>query len=129
MKNRPKVQHYVTASYLRRFSTGAGRKALLYVYERSKNDPFRQKPEQAARATNYYSVKRKDGAWDDSIENLLSDVESTALPLIEKLSAQDFVPSWNDRISIAIFIAFQEFRVHGPECKWRLYIEVWLIKP
>lgn len=111
MKNRPKVQHYVTASYLHKFTTGAGRKAMLYVYERNKSNPFRQKPEQAARATNCYSVKREDGTWDDSIENLLGDVESTAVPLIERLSAHDFSPSWNDRVSIAIFIAFQEFRV------------------
>lgn len=111
MENRPKVQHYVTASYLRKFATGAGRKAMLYVYERDKSEPFRQKPEQTARATNYYSIKKGNGTWDDSIENLLGDVESTAVPLVDKLSSSEFSPSWNDRINIAIFIAFQEFRV------------------
>lgn len=111
MKTRPKGQHYVTAAYLRKFATGSGRRAMLYVYERDRDEPYRQKPERAARVTNYYSIRKEDGSWDDSIEDLLGQVESTAVPLIERLAIADFEPSWNDRINISTFIGFQEFRV------------------
>jgi hypothetical protein len=111
MKNRPKVQHYVAQSYLRGFAVGAGRHASLYVYERNKARPFRQTPQQAARETDYYTVRNADGVPDDSIEDLLAAVESEAVPVIRSVCSTDIQLSWEGRNKIALFLGFQEFRV------------------
>lgn len=110
LKKRPK-DHFVTQSYLRGFATGAGRKSMLYVYERNNPKPFRQKPQQAARQTNYYSFTKADGTVDDSIESLLGMVESRAIPVLKKLASDDLQLNWEARDQISLFVAFQELRV------------------
>ena len=90
---------------------GAGRHALLYVYERGRAEPFRQKPQQAARETDYYSFHNADGLPDNSIEHLLGIVESDAVPVIRKISSGDTQLTWDERNKLALFIGFQEFRV------------------
>lgn len=111
MKKRPKGQHFVPASYLRSFASGAGKKASLYIYERNKTLPFRQRPQQAARQTNYYSFRRPDGTLDDSVESFLGLVESEAVPVLRRLASEDIQLDWNDRGRVAFFVALQELRV------------------
>lgn len=111
MKKRPKVQHYLSQAYLRGFGTGSGRKAMLYVYERNRPEPFRQKPQGAARETNFYSFQRPDGTTDDSVESLLGLVENEAIPILRKMASQETQLSWEERDRVALFIAFQELRV------------------
>ncbi len=110
-KKRTKGQHSVPQSYLRSFATGAGRKAMVYVYERNKPEPFKQKPNQAARETNYYSFRRSDGTWDDGVESLLQMVEGKAVPVLKRMAVDDVHVDWEGRNWVALFIAFQELRV------------------
>ncbi len=111
MKERPKVQHYLSQAYLRGFATGSGRKAMLYVYERNRPEPFRQKPQRAARETNYYSFQKPDGSTDDSVESLLGLIENEAIPVLRKMASQATQLSWEGRDRVALFVAFQELRV------------------
>lgn len=111
MKKRPKVQHYVTSSYLKGFTTGAGRRAMLYVHERNRVKPFRQKPKKAARQSNYYSFMKPDGTVEDGVEQLLGLVESEAIPILRKIASNNVQLNWDDRERLALFIAFQELRV------------------
>lgn len=106
--NRPVQQHFVTRAYLQGF---ADEKGQLHIYERGKQKPFGAVPDKAARQRNYYSVKDKDGKYDDRIEKFLDEqVESPAMKVIKDLSERDYQPSWDDRISLARWIAFQELR-------------------
>ncbi len=68
MKTRPKIQQNVARSYLHGFATGAGRQARIWAYLRNRTKRFLQKPDTAARQTNFYSIQRADGGWDDSIK-------------------------------------------------------------
>jgi hypothetical protein len=111
--SRPKAHHFVTQSYLRQFSVGAGKQARINVYERGKMAPWTQHPNKVARRTNYYSVERPDGSYDDSIEEILADIEASAIPVITRLTLQQTQPSVEDRQILGLFIAFQEFRVPG----------------
>jgi hypothetical protein len=111
--SRPKAQHYVTGSYLRLFATGAGKSARLQVYERGQQKTWGQHPDKVARRTNYYSIQRKDGTFDDAVEELLELVESSALPVLLRLANEEFEPTLDERVAIGMFIAFQELRVPG----------------
>ncbi len=54
-------------------------------------------------------MKDKDGKYDDGIETFLDEqIESPAMKVIKDLSEKDGQPSWDDRMSLARWIAFQE---------------------
>lgn len=106
--NRPAKQHFVNRAYLQGFADPNGR---LHIYERGKEKPFVSTPEKTARKRNYYSIKRKDGTFDDTIEHFLDrEVESPAMAVIRKLSDSNEQPTVEDRFALARWIAFQEHR-------------------
>jgi hypothetical protein len=108
MMNRPIQQHFVNRAYLQGFADAKGR---LHIYEREKEEPFVLAPEKAARQRNYYSVKRKDGTFDDTIEHFLDkEVEAPAMAVIRKLSDSNEQPTVEDRFALGRWIAFQELR-------------------
>ena len=107
----PKAQHYVTQSYLRGFATGAGKKARLYVYERGRTEPFQQHPERVARQNYYYSFADENGELNHSVEEFLGKIESSAMPVLTRIAAEDFQPTWEERGWLAGFVAMQELRV------------------
>jgi Protein of unknown function (DUF4238) len=105
---RPIQHHFVPRSYLEGFADAGGQ---LHIYERGKEQPFVLAPEKAARQRNYYSVRRKDGTFDDTIEHFLDkSVEAPAVAVICKLVNGYQQPTWEDRIALARWIAFQEHR-------------------
>jgi hypothetical protein len=109
--NRPKGQHFVAQSYLRGFANGAGNDARVYVYERGRDDPYRQHPKKVARQTNYYSFRQPDGTLNDSAEDLLGWFESDSLPVLRSLANGSFQNTWAERERLGLFIALQELRV------------------
>ncbi len=105
---RPIQQHFVTRAYLEGFADANGQ---LHVYERGREGPFSLTPAKAARQRNYYSFKNKDGKFDDQIERFLDEqVESPAMAVIRKLVQNEEQLPWNERVALARWIAFQEFR-------------------
>jgi hypothetical protein len=83
---RPVRHHFVTRAYLGGFADGRGQ---LHIYERGKEKPFILTPEKAAWQRNYYTIKRADGTFDDTIECFLNDeVESPAIAVVRKLVNQ-----------------------------------------
>jgi hypothetical protein len=83
----------------------------VYVYERGRDDPYRQHPKKVARQTNYYSFRQPDGTLNDSAEDLLGRVESDALPVLRSLAGGRFQNTWAERERLGLFIALQELRV------------------
>jgi hypothetical protein len=106
---RPKQHHFVTRAYLEGFLKSQTQH--LVCYGRNNRGPFRRSPSDLACRRNYYALKKEDGTWDDSIEKLIdSTVESPGLPVIQKLALGRTRITWQDRDSLALFIAFQELR-------------------
>jgi hypothetical protein len=106
--NRPTKQHFINRAYLQGFANVSGQ---LHIYERGKEKPFVSTPETAARKRNYYSIKRKDGTFDDTIEHFLDrEVESPAMVVIRRLSNTNEQPTLEDRFALARWVAFQEHR-------------------
>lgn len=106
---RPKQQHYVTKAYLEGFLRIS--EQHLVCYGRGNKGPFRKAPQELASQRNYYALKKKDGTWDDSIENLLGEtVEAPGLPVVRKLASGKTRLSWEERQQIAVLIAIQEMR-------------------
>jgi hypothetical protein len=107
---RTKRQHYVTRAYLEGFLGDSQRS--LFVYGRNRDACFSASPENIAFVGNYYSFKRPDGTWDDSLETFLANhVEGPGMNLVRRLAAGNSQLSWEEREQIALALAFQEFRV------------------
>jgi hypothetical protein len=107
---RTKRQHYVTQAYLKGFLE-QGRDSL-YMYGRNRDTCFAMKPDRIAFEGNYYSFKRPDGTWDDSLETFLADrVEGPGIGLLRRLAGRDTKLSIHERMQFALVLAFQEFRV------------------
>jgi hypothetical protein len=70
-----------------------------------------ESPEDLACQRNYYALKKEDGTWDDSIEELIgSTVEAPGLPVIQKLASGKTRLTWQERDRVSLLIAFQEMR-------------------
>lgn len=105
---RPKQHHYVTKAYLEGFL--APLEQHLVCYGRGKG-PFRTSPQEAASQRNYYAVRKADGTWDDSLEELIGNtVENPGLPVIQKLASGHTRLCWDERDRLALLLALQEMR-------------------
>jgi Protein of unknown function (DUF4238) len=110
MPARPKQQHYVTRAYLEGFLEPGHE--FLFCYGRKRRSSFEGRPGQFARQRSYYSVRRPDGTWDDSLERDIElHVERPGLEVIRKLSKGKSRLDWSERNALAMFIALQRFRV------------------
>jgi hypothetical protein len=103
-------QHFVTASYLAGFTPDGNRDSQLYVYQRNKERMFRAVPDEAAKRRNYYSIPRKNGDFDDRVDEMLTALEGQAMPGLRKLLERNYNLSTFERALLAYLIAFQEFR-------------------
>jgi len=60
---------------------------------------------------NFYAFRKKDGEWDDSLEEMIGQaVESPGLPVLKKLAKESTRLNWDERTALAMFVAFQEVR-------------------
>lgn len=110
MPARPKQQHYVTRAYLQGFLEP--RAEHLFCYGRHRQEPFQQRSEELARERNYYSVRREDGTWDDSLEHEIEQrVELPGLAVVRKLDAGNTRLVWPERNALSMLMAVQRFRV------------------
>jgi hypothetical protein len=102
-------QHTVSRFYLKQFTPKTGDK-LLWQYGRDGAGPTRVSPRHATAEIHFYSVRRADGTWDDSIEKALAEIEQKAAPAIKRLTSGETLRR-GDREAIAYFIGLLLFRV------------------
>lgn len=102
----PKRHHYLPQFYLGRFC----RNNKLWVFDREKKEFRQQTPNNTAVKTNYYSVEEKDGGKRTEIEAMLSQIESHAKQVIDKLLAREAITEDEKQI-LSIFMAFMMNRV------------------
>lgn len=102
----PKRHHILPRFYL----DGFCKDGLLWVYDRQVDEFRKQSPINTAVITHYYTIEDEKGEKQSGVETILSQIESLAKPVIEKLIASENV-SPQDRADLAIFIAIQFLRV------------------
>src|SRR5712664_614736 len=115
-------QHYITRAYLRAFcdpTTPAGHTPSLWLTDLREGTVKRRAPKNVAVKVDYYSVRRDDGKLDDSAERLLSLIESSAIPIIERVVRGQFALTAEDREQLSIFLGFLITRTPG----YRDYME------
>lgn len=102
----PKRHHYLPQFYLGGFSCDN----KLWVFDREKKEFRQQTPNNTAVKTNYYSVDVKDGGKRTDIEAMLSQIESHAKEVIDKLHQRKDITTDEKQI-LSIFMAFMMNRV------------------
>lgn len=101
----PKRQHFLPRFYL----AGFGRNGFLAVYDRKQNQIRLQKPEDTGVIGHFYTSEDEQGQKRYELEQTLSEVESSAAPLIRKLESKEpLLPE--EREHLAVFIALSMFR-------------------
>lgn len=108
----PKRHHYLPQFYLRGFC----RDDSFWVFDRGKGEFRVQTPINTTVQTHYYSYRKKDGSLDPTLENLISQVEGSVAPIIEKLGQGDVI-SLEEKQTISLFAGLQANRV--PDAKKR----------
>jgi Protein of unknown function (DUF4238) len=87
----PKNHHYVSRAYLAAFTdpnTPAGQEPYLWVYERGEGTPYSRSPKKTAVKRHYYRVTHDDGTTDNALEDYLSRVESSAIPVLRTVKGR-----------------------------------------
>lgn len=108
-------QHFVPRAYLSAFTdpdTPSGQEPYLWVYERDGEAPYARSPRKVAVRTHYYSFPDELGDLNESIEELLSKIESQAIPVLRLLQNDVDIASLTaeQREALAVFIAFLAVR-------------------
>lgn len=98
--NGPKRQHFLPRFYLNGFS----RDSMLAVYDREKDEVRIQRPENTGVIGHFYTVEDAEGRKRYEVEQMLSDVESKAAPIILKLANKETLTP-EERADLSIFIA------------------------
>jgi len=110
MPARPKQQHFVTKAYLDGFLEPDS--TQLYCYGRGRPAAFFRATQDLALQRNYYSSKRRDGSWDDSLEQRIQkDIEDPGIAVLRLLAAGNRRLNWLQRDRLCLFVAVQRFRV------------------
>ena len=100
----PKAHHVIPALHLRNFA-GNQPKGQVWTIDKD-GTPLRSAiPEETATQKHFYSIERKDGSLDTTIESHLSEVESKAAPVYKKFLSGSIPGYSQERADFAAFIA------------------------
>ncbi|MEH6462251.1 DUF4238 domain-containing protein [Chitinimonas sp. JJ19] len=101
----PKRHHFLPQFYLEGFTQGG----LVAVYDRELNEFRSQQPINTGVIGHFYTVQDADGRRRYEIEAMLSDFESKATPIVEKLADGKQIDD-DERANLAIFVALAAMR-------------------
>jgi hypothetical protein len=96
----PKRQHYLPRFYLEGFT----KDGFVAVYDRVSNEVRLQKPENTGVIGHFYTMEDDEGRKRFELEQMLSDVEGKASPVIKKLAAKADITA-DERAELALFLA------------------------
>jgi len=115
-ENRPKNQHWVPQSYLRRFSTPETRgtkvpKVYRFDKTRPEAEPHLRSVREVCSSDYLYSPKLPNGERDWSTESMLQEIEASAGEQWPLLDSGDFpLSDENARNAVARFLAAMQLR-------------------
>lgn len=105
---RSKRHHSVPQFYLKRF---CGSDGLLWFHDIEQQKAFKVNPADAVVEKYLYSPEIGDDPHDDTLESVLAEhIDGPAVEPIEKLAKGDSLTE-DDRARIAIFVAYQDYRI------------------
>jgi len=106
-----RLHHFVPRFYLQRFIDPRAERALVWTYERGKQEPAMRSIDHIAARNNYYTVDLGDGRKYEGIERMFAAVESAAAPIFERLTAGEYQLSSEDREVFSMFLSLGWSRV------------------
>lgn len=101
----PKRQHFLPRFYLENFTTNG----LVAVYDRERDEVRLQQPVNTGVIGHFYTMEDAEGRRRFELEQLLSEYEGKAKPVIDKLAARETIDA-QGRSDLAIFIALGTMR-------------------
>jgi len=107
-------QHYLPQFYLKGFcvpESPIGYEPYLWVYFRSSQKWQKRAPKNLATESDLYSFIEANGNRNDEIEKMLSVIESRMAEIIKTKIEKRQPLNFEDRVTIAIFVAFMSIRV------------------
>jgi hypothetical protein len=96
-----KRHHFLPEFYLRGFA----REGYLWLYDREKREYRRQAPRNTAVVSQFYTTALEGGETDTLVEEMLSQNESKAKPIIDSLIAGESL-AHPQRADLSYFLAF-----------------------
>jgi hypothetical protein len=105
----PLDHHFVPQFYLRAFRDTAvpeGQEPWLWVGDLGERSVERRAPKNVGKKANYYSFPDVDAKSPETLEEILSKVESEAAPVIKRLISGDLRFLEQDRANVLFFMAF-----------------------
>jgi len=102
-KHRTKNQHFVPRLHLKHFC-GDQPKNMIWTYDAEKGATRPSRIEETGAQTNFYSIKREDGTYLDTLEDWLQSVENAAADPYEALLCGE-IPEGQSKADFAIFVA------------------------
>ncbi|HEX4737952.1 MAG TPA: DUF4238 domain-containing protein [Allosphingosinicella sp.] len=100
---RTKNQHFVPRLHLQHFR-GEQPKNMIWTYDAEKGTARPSRIEETGAQTNFYSIKRDDGSYLDTLEKWLEGVETAADEPYRALLRGD-IPKGQAKADFAVFVA------------------------
>lgn len=101
----PKAHHYIPQTYLRNFTSGAQRLAVLI--KDKPEETFDLRPREVAHHKFYYSQPTPDGGLDHRLETMFSGIEGHWPALVARLRLKEQLPSDELRDFITFMISLR----------------------
>lgn len=101
----PKRQHFLPKFYLEGFM----KEGMVAVFDRESNEVRVQQPLNTGVIGHFYTMEDAEGRKRFELEQLLSEYEAKASPVIKKLAAKQEINA-DERANLAIFVALAAFR-------------------
>lgn len=113
-----KKHHYVPKFYLKYFSAiqVGDRKPLLWVYDKEGGEPRKQSPAMTAAINDLYKTSAP-GISANALEIAFSKQEGIAAPILLRWGQQGAIPTIDEILEVASFIAFLYLR-NPKTAKW-----------
>jgi len=101
----PKRQHFLPKRYLEGFT----KDGMVAVFDRESNEVRVQQPVNTGVIGHFYTMEDAEGRKRFELEQLLSECEDKASPVIKKLVAKEEINA-DERSDLAIFVSLAAFR-------------------
>jgi hypothetical protein len=104
----PKGQHFIPRLHLQHFA-GLRPKGQVWTFDKNTSKARSAIPKETAQQRHFYSAENEDGSYNVDVEAYLSQVESIAAPIYERL-LKGHIPNGQARADFAQFLALMYLR-------------------
>jgi hypothetical protein len=98
-----KNQHFIPKLHLNNFK-GNNPQGHVWSYNKKTAEQNSAIPEETGFSRHFYSIKRPDGSYDTTVEDVLAKIESDAAPVYREL-LNGKIPSGKEKLDFALFLS------------------------